>query len=177
MNVGKLAALTPQPLLRHLKHFEAEIEDALKNFAGSLPEAARVFDGGAGEGQYKHIFSRQRYIGVDLGVGDASWNYTAIDVLGDLALLPFVEGAFDAAISIVTLEHVREPGRALCEMRRVLRPGARLLLVAPLDWEEHQEPVAAQTIGELATAMQAGDTASLRSPPKMPLATLAVLAL
>jgi len=140
VNVSGLAGLAPRPLLRHLKHFEAEIEDALKSFAGSLLDDAPVLDAGAGEGQYKRCFARQRYVGVDLAVGDAAWNYSALDVRGDLASLPFGAGAFDAAINIVTLEHVLHPGRVLCEMARVLKPGARLLLVAPLEWEEHQQP-------------------------------------
>jgi SAM-dependent methyltransferase len=140
VNVSRLARLAPRPLLHHLKHFEAEIDDALKSFAGTLPGGARVLDAGAGEGQYKNIFARQRYVGVDLGVGDAAWNYTALDVRGDLAALPFDGAAFDAAINIVTLEHVREPARVLCEIGRVLKPGGRLLLVAPFEWEEHQEP-------------------------------------
>jgi len=40
----------------------------------------------------------------------------------------------------VTLEHVTEPARVVCEIARVLKPGGRLLLIAPLEWEEHQQP-------------------------------------
>ena len=47
---------------------------------------------------------------------------------------------FDAALNVVTLEHLRDPGIALGEIARVLKPGGRLLLVAPLEWEEHQQP-------------------------------------
>ena len=32
------------------------------------------------------------------------------------------------------------PERVLCELGRVLAPGGRFLLVAPLQWEEHQQP-------------------------------------
>jgi len=141
VNVSQaLGAAAPRPLLRYLKHFEAQIDDALEGFAASLPPGARVLDAGAGEGQYKRTFARQRYTGIDLGVGDAAWNYADLDLRGDLAALPFACGAFEAAINIVTLEHVREPARVLCEMARVLKPAGRLLLVAPLEWEEHQEP-------------------------------------
>ncbi len=37
--------------------------------------------------------------------------------------LPFPDGSFDAAFSNRVLEHLREPVRALAELRRVLRPG------------------------------------------------------
>jgi SAM-dependent methyltransferase len=37
--------------------------------------------------------------------------------------LPFPDASFDAAFAHVVLMHLREPARALAEMRRVLRPG------------------------------------------------------
>jgi SAM-dependent methyltransferase len=121
-------------------HFEAAIEDAVSNFAKATPRGARVLDAGAGEGDYKHHFAAQRYCGVDLGIGDQAWDYSRLDVLGDLEALPFPDRTFDAAINIVTLEHVLHPDRVICELGRVLAPGGRFLLVAPLEWEEHQQP-------------------------------------
>ena len=53
-------------------HFEAAIEDAVEKFASSLPENARLLDAGAGEGSYKRYFARQRYCGLDLGIGDSA---------------------------------------------------------------------------------------------------------
>jgi ubiquinone/menaquinone biosynthesis C-methylase UbiE len=132
--------MLPRPIARYVKHFEAVVEDAVRDFAGSLPEGARVLDAGAGEGQYKRLFARHRYLGFDLGVGDHTWNYSGLDVRGDLAALPFGDGSFDAAISIVTLEHVRDPAGVLGEMARTLRPGGVVLVAAPHQWEEHQQP-------------------------------------
>jgi SAM-dependent methyltransferase len=121
-------------------HFEAAIEEAVSNFAKASPGGIRVLDAGAGEGDYRHYFAAQRYVGLDLGIGDQAWDYSRLDVLGDLEALPFPDRTFDAAINIVTLEHVLDPARVLCELGRVLAPGGRLLLVAPLQWEEHQQP-------------------------------------
>jgi SAM-dependent methyltransferase len=135
-----LAYRLPKLLRRHILHFEVEIGDAVENFATRLPVAARLLDAGAGEGQYAHCFARQRYCGVDLAVGDAGWDYTRLDVLADLTALPFRAGAFHAAINVVTLEHLREPGRALAEIARTLEPGGVLLLAAPHEWEVHQAP-------------------------------------
>jgi SAM-dependent methyltransferase len=99
-----------------------------------------VLDAGAGEAQYKHHFSAHRYCAFDLAVGDAQWDYTKLDARGDLADMPFRDSTFDACLSVVTLEHVREPLRVVQEMSRTLGPGGRLLLVAPLEWEVHQAP-------------------------------------
>jgi SAM-dependent methyltransferase len=130
----------PKSVRRYVLHFESAIEDAVHGFAQGLANGARVLDAGAGEGSYKHEFARQRYTGLDLGVGDAEWNYSKLDVVADLTAVPFGDGVFDATINIVTLEHVKEPARVLCELGRVLRPGGRLLLVVPHEWEEHQTP-------------------------------------
>ena len=127
-------------LRRYVMHFEAAIEDAVRGFAASLPAGSRVLDAGAGEGNYRAYFTAQRYTGLDLGVGDAAWDYSGIDVLGDLAALPFAACAFEASLNVVTLEHVREPGRVLAEIARTLAPGGRFLLIAPHEWEEHQQP-------------------------------------
>jgi SAM-dependent methyltransferase len=128
------------PLRRQILHFECEIEAAVSDFARELPPGARLLDAGCGEGQYRRHFARQNYFGVDLGVGDTSWDYTAVHALADLAELPFPDAAFDAAIHVVTLEHLPEPAQALGEICRVLRPGGMLLVVAPHEWEVHQAP-------------------------------------
>ena len=97
----------PVFLRRQVLHFETAIEEAVRAFAASLPGQACLLDAGAGECQYKRWFSRQRYTGVDLAVGDASWNYGGLDALANLTALPFRDGAFDACINVVTLE---QPG-------------------------------------------------------------------
>ncbi len=136
----EVQARLPAFLKRHVLYFESEIERAVSRFAAELPSRARVLDAGAGEGRYAHYFRTHQYVGVDLGVGDAAWNYKRLDILADLSALPFSPAAFDAALNIVTLEHLREPAAALREVARTLRVGAPLLLVAPHEWEVHQAP-------------------------------------
>jgi SAM-dependent methyltransferase len=135
-----LAYRLPGFLRRHVLHFEVEIVDAVSAFARDLPKGARVLDAGAGEGQYAHYFAPHRYCGVDLAVGDTAWDYGKLDAVADLGALPFRTESFDAALHIVTIEHLREPACALAEIARTLRRGATLLIAAPHEWEVHQAP-------------------------------------
>lgn len=140
MRYSAIAEHLPRFLRRHILHFECAIEDAVERFAREAPEGAWILDAGAGEGQYAHFFGRQRYCGVDLTVGDTTWNYSGLDAVADITAMPFRGNSFDACLSIVTLEHIPEPGCALAEISRALAPGGALLLVAPHEWEVHQAP-------------------------------------
>ena len=130
----------PRFFRRHILHFECVIEDAVAQFAARVPAGSRVLDAGAGEGRYAHHFRDQRYCGVDKAVGDKAWDYSALDAVADLTVLPFRSNSFAACLNIVTLEHIPEPGCALAEISRALQPGGVLLLVAPHEWEVHQAP-------------------------------------
>jgi SAM-dependent methyltransferase len=140
MTFTAIADRLPRPLRRQILYFESQIEDAVARFAAALPPTARVLDAGSGEGRYRPHFAHHRYLGVDLAIGDAAWDYSRVDVLADLCALPFPSGTFDAAIHIVTIEHLPDPGRALTEIGRTLAQDARLLIAAPLEWEVHQAP-------------------------------------
>jgi SAM-dependent methyltransferase len=130
----------PGWLQRHILHFESEIEAAVSEFARSLPPAARVLDAGAGECQYSGYFEAHRYTALDLGIGDSTWSYGRLHAIGDLLALPFAAGTFDGALNVVTLEHVTDPAKVVNELYRCLLPGGRLLLITPMEWEEHQQP-------------------------------------
>jgi SAM-dependent methyltransferase len=140
LNYQDIERRLPGFLRRHILHFESAIDYSLTSFVRGLPHNARVLDAGAGERVHAKYFEGRHYIAVDLGVGDASWDYGKLDAIADLTALPFREASFDACINIVTLEHVREPGCALREMERALKPGGRLLLIVPHEWEVHQSP-------------------------------------
>jgi SAM-dependent methyltransferase len=136
----RLQRRLPAFLRRYILHFETAIDDSVARFAAGLEAGARVLDAGAGEGKFAGAFERQRYTGLDLGIGDTDWNYSGLDALGDLERLPFPDDCFDGCINIVTLEHVREPAAVVQELYRTLKPGGSILLVTPHEWEEHQQP-------------------------------------
>ncbi len=48
---------------------------------------------------------------------------------GDLTALPIEDGAVDAAICVLVLHHLPDPGAAVRELARILRPGGKALIV------------------------------------------------
>jgi SAM-dependent methyltransferase len=104
-------------------------------------QGARVLDAAAGECIYARAFAHCRYVACDRTVGDATWNYSSLDTIADLAALPFGRGTFDAVLCTHALEHVRDPAAALAEIAAVLKSGGRLYLSVPFLGDPiHQEP-------------------------------------
>jgi SAM-dependent methyltransferase/uncharacterized protein YbaR (Trm112 family) len=66
--------------------------------------------------------------------------FPTTDVIGDAHRLPFADGAFDAVVTLHTFEHLRAPAAAAAEIRRILRPGGRLLLRTAFVQPLHEEP-------------------------------------
>jgi SAM-dependent methyltransferase len=97
----------------------------------------RLLDVGCGNRPYLETFrpSVSSYVGVD---PDRLGSRPDVAALADD--LPFADRSFDTALSIAVIEHVPDPGRMLAEIRRVLRPGAHLILLAPQYWRLHEEP-------------------------------------
>ena len=112
--------------------------------AASLPAGARVLDMGAGSCPYRPLFAHCRYETQDFaGLDDdqlRNGGYGRIDYRCDIANVPVADAEFDAILCTEVLEHVREPIAVVKEMARILKPGGRLMLTAPLGSGIHQEP-------------------------------------
>lgn len=123
-----------------LDPFHREIRRRISAFAGTVPKGVFLLDAGAGEGQYHELFSHCRLIGLDAAIGDENWDYSALDVVGDLHKIPLKDASVDGVVSVVTMEHLHSPWLAMAEMARVTRPGGRSFFVVPFLWEMHQQP-------------------------------------
>ena len=112
--------------------------------AESVPTNSRVLDVGAGSAPYRESFKHCRYFTQDFAQLDPGQllhgAYSEVDYLSDAASIPVQAESFDAVICTEVLEHVAEPIKVVQEISRVLRPGGKLILTAPLGSGIHQEP-------------------------------------
>jgi SAM-dependent methyltransferase len=113
--------------------------------AAKIAPGSRVLDIGAGSCPYRSLFTHCEYKSHDfirlqpdqlLG----RHGYGAIDYVSDILSIPVPEASFDVILCTELLEHVPEPILAIKEFARILKPGGRLLLTAPLGSGLHQEP-------------------------------------
>ena len=116
------------------------IESEVKAAAAAMASGQVVLDAGAGEARYRRFFAQGRYVALDAGTGDRAWDYSRLDIQGDLERLPLKPGSVDRILCMVVLEHTRNPRQVLTEFVRVLKPGGTLHMVVPFLWEEHQAP-------------------------------------
>jgi len=67
-------------------------------------------------------------------------DYETTDVRGVGEVLPFIDGAFDAVLSLSVLEHVKDPFICAREISRVLKPGGSLMCCVPFLQPFHGYP-------------------------------------
>jgi SAM-dependent methyltransferase len=109
--------------------------------AASVPPFSRVLDVGAGRAPYRSLFAHCEYETQDFGEEPSTVGaYTALDYRCDITAIPVADESFDVVLCTEVLEHVPHPVAALRELGRILRPGGRLFLTAPLGSFLHQEP-------------------------------------
>ncbi len=105
----------------------------------------RVLEVGCGTGELAERLIRE--LGVELVAVDQSERMVTLTrargvdaLVGDVQALPFADGEFDCAVAAWMLYHVPDVDRALSELARVLRAGARL--VAVTNAPEHMRELA-----------------------------------
>ena len=99
----------------------------------------RLLDVGCGQKPYVHLFDVDEYVGLEIDTPENRLHKNA-DQYYDGTRFPFPDTCFDSVLCNQVLEHVFEPTAFLSEIRRVLRPGGRLLLTVPFAWDEHEQP-------------------------------------
>ena len=104
--------------------------------------AGSLADVGCGPGYLATLIARRypdlHVVGFDSAdemIRTASLNAAALGLsarlefrAGDASRLPLPEGALDCVVSTMSLHHWSDPGQALAEFQRVLKPGGQLLV-------------------------------------------------
>jgi SAM-dependent methyltransferase len=124
---------------------ERQRQDWIHSVAVTIPASARVLDVGAGSSPYRGFFSHCDYKSHDFAQLRPDQlagrkGYAKLDYISDITAIPTPDASFDVVICTEVLEHVPEPIRAVHEFARIIKPGGKLILTAPLGSELHQEP-------------------------------------
>lgn len=108
--------------------------------ASSVPAGALVLDAGAGDGPYRRHFTHTRYEAADFERVPGKHYGDNNHFVCDLSAIPVEDDHYDLVLLSQVLEHLPDPIAVLTELRRVLKPRARLWASAPLFYEEHDLP-------------------------------------
>ncbi len=116
----------------------------------ALPAGARVLDAGAGECRNRAYCEQLQYVSQDFceykGEGDGvalqtgRWDTSRIDIVSDITAIPANDHSFDAVLCTEVFEHVPDPGAAIREIARLVRPGGHIILTAPFCSLTHFAP-------------------------------------
>lgn len=121
--------------LRYRQHY---IQKMIQN--QHVPRGARILDVGSGPGELVLWLLREGYSvwGVDISAGmveearktiqEGGFSCIQQISVGDIENLDFGDEFFDVVVAAGVLEYQKEDGRALSEMRRVLKKGGYLIL-------------------------------------------------
>lgn len=116
----------------------ASVRESAERFAGELPAGADVLEVAPGPG-YHAVELALRGLNVtgldisrtfvEIARAYAQKRTATVDFRqGDVAGLPFGDGEFDLIVCQAAFKNFTEPVKALNEMHRVLRPGARAVI-------------------------------------------------
>jgi SAM-dependent methyltransferase len=138
-----MSGAEPSPELRRfvaeMPTERAPILAFMREAAAALAPGTDVLDAGAGNAPYRELFAHCRYVTSDWSSSPHE-GAGRVDIQASLDDLPVADGSFQALLNTQVLEHVADPGRVAAELYRVLTPGGRLWLTAPLVWPLHEEP-------------------------------------
>ncbi len=122
-----LLLATPHYIVERAKRMRAR--EVCPNLTG------HVVDVGCGWSQYRRFLSAAtRHTGIEVSAGMAA------NIVASATALPLRSGSADCVMVTEVLEHLPDPGAALVEAWRVLRPGGRLYVTVPMSWGLHQLP-------------------------------------
>ena len=159
---------------RFMGRWSRRLAPPLIRFAG-LADGERVLDVGCGTGSLTFSLPELANVaaitGVDLTPSFLDFARARnIDLRisfehGDACALPFPDNSFDRAISMLVLHFIPDAGRAVAEMRRVVRPGGT---VAAAVWDLYGGQPHIRMIWDIAAVLDPGLERPLFRPMMAP---------
>ncbi len=124
----------------------------------SIKQDERVLNAGFGDGPQVIVYagSFRSMVGIDVNAERLTRARRLMDVMnirnvelfeGSVEQIPHADASFDVILAIDIIEHVEHPERFLAEMRRLIRPGGRMLITFPAMHDHFTDAVSA--IGRL----------------------------
>ena len=102
--------------------------------------SGRLLDFGCGRKPYENLFNVDEYIGIDMEQTGHEHKNSKIDVYYDGKNIPFPDESFDSVFCSEVFEHVFNLDEIITEIRRVMKPGGKILITVPFLWNEHEVP-------------------------------------
>ncbi len=106
----------------------------IRRFSERIGHSREILEVGGAGLSYAGLFSTSHPICLDLRADPR------INVRGSIYALPFPHASISTVLLFEVLEHLAEPGAAMKEIFRVLKPSGRLALTTPQYWHEHGWP-------------------------------------
>lgn len=108
--------------------------------ACSLYAKGILLDIGCGDKPYGKLTAG--YVSEHIGLDHdrSEHDLSRADIIGTAYDIPLDDEYVDTILCTAVLEHLEEPGEALKEAFRVLKPGGYAIYTVPLFWHLHEEP-------------------------------------
>ncbi len=132
----ELGRLRFEPVLSDVDYLIFKLRrPIIEKWCANVPRSGLVvLDIGGRIQPYRSLLSgANHYYAIDLAMEGL------VDVVATAEYLPFNSDSVDLILSNDTLQYIENPARAIDEMHRILRPGARLILSTRAMYPEHHD--------------------------------------
>lgn len=120
----------PRPWQFDYLHLRRLLNDLERELGALVAPGGVVLDVYCGSRPYDDLYSPGTKV-VGLDIDDS---YGMADIVS-AEFLPEPDGSYDGIVCIEAWQYVRDPVRGAFELRRVVRPGGRVLVSVPFVWE------------------------------------------